>query len=476
MTLWFMSSDEENEVEIPDPLCAQYYYSNIWLKDRGVLILSDSEQELYQKVVSEDLNFKTKEYSASLRVKHLLNHAPLVASIHDSIQSCPPNSLLFFGSGAGHCKGVRPHNACIKFKSKFKEFQVDQDFFVSELMNEYKKKVEDKKTVHLFISAGFDSRLELALLTKACARNSELILHHFFEDEEASRIVRDIADALSLTLIMHKMKEKTEFGIGIQQIVESISASSNWRPTIPAYAGVVDEYLGKENSSEKEVFFGFTPYEFKGRYFELYGRYQGKRLRFIVNPESSADIQNEQLELQRQLLESYINCSPFHDDYRTIDFLNWSLSYTNSYSHRNRILGKMGLINIAAKSEYAELFFNLPRHIKERNHLVLEVIQYLSPTLHSIPFISSSGDAKDQKKNVRNSKTEISQSQTYIGILNNVLSTKLSTVDSEFDVRMLSDLKLSESQKFSYLQVEYFRAESMRAMQNPQSDTSKFTD
>ncbi len=464
MTLQFLQSDQSNEVTVPDPLCAQLYYSDIWLEDRGLLIVGDSEKELFQKVLSEDPSFRViEEFSASLGIKHLMNHTPLVSSIHDSIWSCPPNSLLLFGSDGWGGSNVKcSQNSSIIFKSRFKEIYVDQQIFVSELINQYQLKVRNKRVVHVFISAGFDSRLELALLIMTCERNCAIILHSFFEDEESTSVVRNIAHSLSLTLIMHDMKEQTQRGMEINQIVESISESSNWRPTIPAYAGVIAEYLGSGNDSDNELFFGFTPYEFKGRYFELYGKYQGKRLRFISNPESSPDIQTKQLEIQSRLLETYIKCSPFKEEFRTIDFLNWSLSYTNSYSHRNRILGRMGLINLTARKEIAELFFNLPRPMKERNNLILEVINYLMPTLSSIPFISSSGDG--QQTRTQALKVRTTDSQIYIGILNSLLSKRLSIMDSEVGLRMLDNSNWSESQKFSYLQVEYFKTESMRAM------------
>ena len=466
MTLQFLQSDQSNEVTIPDPLSAQLYYSDIWLEDRGLLIVRDNEKELFQKVSSEEPSCRgSEEFSASIGIKHLVNHAPLVSSIHDSIWSCPPNSLLLFGSDARGGKVKRSQNSSVMFKTRFKEIYVDQQIFVSELINQYELKVRNKRVVHVFISAGFDSRLELALLMMTCERSCAIILHSFFEDEESTSVVRNIAYSLSLTLIMHDMKEQTQRGLEINQIMDSISESSNWRPTIPAFAGVIAEYLVAENKLDNELFFGFTPYEFKGRYFELYGKYQGKRLRFISNPESSPDIQTKQLEIQSRLLETYIKCSPFKEDYKTIDFVNWSLSYTNSYSHRNRILGRMGLINLTAKKEIAELFFNLPRPLKERDNLILEVINYLVPTLSSIPFISSSGNSQRTRTQDLNARTD--DSQTYIGILNSLLSKRLAIMDSEVGLRMLESSNWSESQKFSYLQVEYFKAESMRAIRDP---------
>jgi hypothetical protein len=464
VTLQFLQSDQSNEVIVPDPLCAQFYYSDIWLEDRGILIVSNSEKELFQKVLSDDQSARgLEEFSASVKIKHLINHAPLVSSIHDSIWSCPPNSLLLFGSDReGKIKNSQ--NPRVIFKSRFKEIYVDRQIFISELINQYQLKVKNKRVVHVFISAGFDSRLELALLMMTCERNCTIILHSFFEDEESTSVVRNIAHSLSLTLVMHDMKEQTQRGMEIKEIIESISESSNWRPTIAAYAGVIAENLGKDNDSDSELFFGFTPYEFKGRYFDLYGKYQGKRLRFISNLESSQDIQTRQLELQSRLLETYIKCSPFKEEYKTIDFLNWSLSYTNSYSHRNRILGRMGLINLTARKEIAQLFFNLPRAMKERNNLILDVINYLVPTLSSIPFISSSDSGQPARTQALKKRT--TDSQIYIGLLNSFLSKRLSVMDSEVDLRMLDKSNWSESKKFNYLQVEYFKTESMRAMRD----------
>jgi len=464
MTLRFLQSDQFNEVTIPDPLYAQFYYSDIWLEDRGLLIVSDSEKELFQKVLSEDPSFgDAKEISASVGIKHFINHAPLVASIHDSIWSCPPNSLLLFGS-QGVPKGKFSQSSDIIFKTRFKEFYTDQQIFISELINQYQLKVRNKRVVHVFISAGFDSRLELALLMKTCESSCTIILHSFYEDEESTSVVRNIAHAFSLTLVMHDMEVQTQRGMEINEIIESICESSNWRPTIPAYAGVIADNLGKDNNLENELFFGFTPYEFKGRYFDLYGKYQGKRLRFISNPEASRNIQTKQLKLQSRLLETYIKCSPFKEKFRTIDFLNWSLSYTNSYSHRNRILGRMGLINLTAKKEVAELFFNLPRPVKERNNLIMEVVNYLVPSLSSIPFISSSDYSKQTLTQAPKKKT--TDSQSYIGLINNLLFKRLSVADVDVDLRVLENSNWSESKKFNYLQVEYFKSESMRAIRD----------
>ena len=125
----------------------------------------------------------------------------------------------------------------------------------------------------------------------------------------------------------------------------------------------------------------------------------------------------------------------------------------------------MGLINLTAKKEIAELFFNLPRPMKDRNNLILEVINYLVPTLSSFPFISSSGNS--QQTDTQNLKARTTDSQTYIGILNSLISKRLSIMDSEVGLRMLENLNWSESQKFSYLQVEYFKTKSMRAMRIP---------
>jgi hypothetical protein len=102
VTLQYLKLDHFNQVTVPDPLSAQLYYSDIWLEDRGLLIVSDSEKELFQEVLSQDpSSWDTGEFSASVGIKHLINHAPLVSSIHDSIWSCPPNSLLLFGSDGG---------------------------------------------------------------------------------------------------------------------------------------------------------------------------------------------------------------------------------------------------------------------------------------------------------------------------------------------------------------------------------------
>lgn len=465
MPLWILESGDAEETEVPDPLSAQFYYSDIWLKDRGLLILSDNEKEILQKVYSECLPSKHQdEFSASAGIKQLINHAPLVSSIHDSIWLCPPNSLLLFPEREKKGTSKSSSNSHIVFKTRFKKIDVDLELFVYTLINQYSLQVSNKRVVHIFISAGFDSRLELALLMLTCSRNCEIILHSFLEDVESTSVVRDIAQALKLNLIMHDMKEQTQRGIEINQIIASITESSNWRPSIPAYAGVISEYLGKENNSVNESFFGFTPYEFKGRYFELAGKYQGQRLRFISNPESTPEMQTRQIELQKRLLKNYINCSPFKEDYRTIDFLNWSLSYTNSYSHRNRILGKMGLINLTSRSEIAELFFNLPRHMKERNNLILECINYLAPTLASIQFISSSDNVKSRQSLFRDLKTRNTGSQDSLRILNSILSKKISTIDSELDLSKLNYSNWSESQRFSFLQVEYFKNEVIRTM------------
>jgi hypothetical protein len=117
---------------------------------------------------------------------------------------------------------------------------------------------------------------------------------------------------------------------------------------------------------------------------------RGQRLRYQLT--GSKETESLEIHIQEETFRSYEKSNPFPSIYSEIDFLNWSISFTNSYSHRVRILKRFGLNCPLASFEVAQQFFSLPAQEKYDVTFIVSALEVLNPSLLQIDFLSSSGD------------------------------------------------------------------------------------
>ena len=434
----FIDENFPLELAIPEPKEGQFFVLSMEINGEKAKILSNNEMELCKfylkhRAVSSEIT----EPNIALNLKRKLNHAPLVPSVFNQIKVCPPASLL-----------MNPHTTNgeggeLIFKSAFVEGTTKADDFSDFLIQEYANAMEGKNEVHLFISAGYDSRLELALIIAASGGRIALVLHSFYENECTSAIIRQIARSVSSDLIFHEMRDMTDEGMSNTTILNSMLESSSWRPTIPAYSQVVINALkhSEDGSLKTSIFFGFTPFELKGRYQNMISQNRGQRLRYLLS--GTSETHSLEIRMQEELFRIYEKSNPFTSISSEIDFLNWSISFTNSYSHRIRILQQFGLNCPLAGFDVAQRFFNLPEDEKYDVTFIVRALEILNPRLLQIDFLSSSGDGMKKNKPGLNKKNN--------AYMKPVVDYLIQQINES------NEIELKESEKdFSQLFTNYF--------------------
>lgn len=393
----FIDENFPLELAIPEPKDVQFFVLDTEINGEKAKILSDNEMELCKlylkhRVVDSEIT----EPNIALGLKRKRNHAPLVSSVFNQIKNCPPASLL-----------MNPHatnGGDLIFKSDFVEGTTKTGDFIDFLIQKFANAMEGKNEVHLFISAGYDSRFELALIIAASGGRIALILHSFYENEQTSAIIRQLARSVSSEIIFHEMRDMTDEGMSNTFTLNTMLESSSWRPTIPAYSQVVINALkhSEDGSLKTSTFFGFTPFELKGRYQNMCSQNRGQRLRYLLS--DTSETHPLEIRMQEEIFHIYEKSNPFTSISSEIDFLNWSISFTNSYSHRIRIIQKFGLQCPLAAFDVAQRFFNLPADEKYDVTFIIRALEVLNPRLLQIDFLSSSGDGMKRNKPGLNKK------------------------------------------------------------------------
>ena len=123
--------------------------------------------------------------------------------------------------------------------------------------------------------------------------------------------------------------------------------------------------------------------------------------------------------------------------------LNWSISFTNSYSHRVRILQQFGLNFPLASFDVAQRFFNLPAHEKYDVTFIVSALEVLNPSLLQIDFLSSSGDGIRKNKSSSEEKNN-----EYIKPIIDFLNLQVNELSRKDDKRY--------EEEFSQLFTNYF--------------------
>jgi hypothetical protein len=212
----FIEENSSLELPIPEPIEGQFFLLNMEINGEKAKILSDNEMELCQFYLKHRApDTETIEPNIALPLKKKLNHAPLVSSIFNQIKSCPPASVLMDSQTSTQGGGL-------VFKSNFFESSTKKYEFIEFLIQKYADAMKGKNEVHLFISGGYDSRLELALIIAASGGHIPLTLHSFYENEQTSTIVGQLANTVSSDLILHDMKNMTDEGISNTSILNSM--------------------------------------------------------------------------------------------------------------------------------------------------------------------------------------------------------------------------------------------------------------
>ena len=318
------------------------------------------------------------------------SHSPLVGTILRDTIPLFPRSTLSFDSSLGF-DGL----------TELLDFDISNvgiEDAVQGLANHYQD-LQLARRVNLFFSAGWDSRVELALVLQWVAPE-RISLFHFFENADATIVVRRIAELYGLRLVELDPLESVTRASGISlDLLDALALEPVWRPSIPAFHEIL-----RANMSHEEEWLGFVSWGLKGRYNEatappLKAAEIGGNLWRLraIEPVPYLSSTTGRLRSMRHQNNTWHRLRNLTRDWPgdvALDYANWSLSDGFAYSHRVRVLQQFGLRVVSGRFDFAKTFWSLPRAMKSNNTFQKRLLDILSPHLSQIPVLSSSDGAK----------------------------------------------------------------------------------
>lgn len=305
-----------------------------------------------------------------------------------------------------------------------------------ETMVDAYRRVPSPSKITLFTSAGFDSRLELALILKTFPE-TEIELAHFHESSDASKTVSQIAELKGLKLRLLDPSVFRHQFLSTGTNLAMVAEEPNWRISVPQYLAATTEFL-----QSGSTVLGYTPWELKGRYEPRMPSHPGEirhgmwRLR-LVDPGEICDREADRkkaLDTQVAYWRRIFRVTGSLQESRKMDYANWALGYGNTYSHRMKLAREMGLSQVNGTSEILFQFARIPQRIKMGSSLIRTLIELIDPELSQIPIFSSSErfprspQTPDWAKNASQSDSEL---EVHLEKLESTLRENVSYADFE---------------------------------------------
>jgi hypothetical protein len=251
----------------------------------------------------------------------------------------------------------------------------------------------------LFLSGGYDSRLELALLSRASEHtNTSITLVSFRDNPEETSAVQKLSKVSGYNLVLLDPAEHLEVGLSNKQLQMELLTYPKWRPTLPAYFAALDMLIIDKSSA---AVFGYNPVSLKGRYWR--GKAPGRvtvmdppefivqRLGIKGNAVEQWSRQYVQQELAR-LIQDYSLTRE-----QAQDALYFFLVHGRGYMDRIRVLSKFfWMASPLSELDVLSFFLRLPREAKIGSKFIEDAIESLAPRLLEVDFVSSSSKSKRQ--------------------------------------------------------------------------------
>lgn len=312
-------------------------------------------------------------------VRISLQNAPLSPTIVQGIRHLLP------GADSYDEKGLEVINPKIARPS------ISPAELVETMVGAYRQ-IPSPSKITLFMSAGFDSRLELSVILKTFPE-TEIELAHFHESSEASKTVSQIAELKGLKLRLLDPSVLRQQFLSTGTNLAMVAEEPNWRISVPQYLAATTEFL-----QSGSTVLGYTPWELKGRYEPRMPAHPGEirhgmwRLR-LVDPGEICNQEAERkkaLDIQVAYWRRIFRITSSLQESRKMDYANWALGYGNTYSHRMKLARAMGLSQVIGTSEILFQFARIPQRIKIGSTLIKTLIDIIDPKLSQIPIFSSS--------------------------------------------------------------------------------------
>lgn len=258
----------------------------------------------------------------------------------------------------------------------------------------------------VLLSAGYDSRLNLALAQYYAAKfGNEVLAYHEYKNEAEAQIATRVAQVAAVPLTI---KDRAYF-VPPSRPVES------GRDFVLMHSGAYRENLLRwlhyfsfiKQQRPTGAIIGFGAEAHKGKYYE-------QVLRFPQDCESVFGIEEKSVRnLARQLGIKRFNCDRQHelfdaltqhalvysDHSSKVDFVHYQTYVSNGYGKRGHCAWQLhDLAFPFLDGDFLKAVFSMPRAEKEGFTFVTRAIRELNSALLEIPFISANEKALGPKK------------------------------------------------------------------------------
>lgn len=260
------------------------------------------------------------------------------------------------------------------------------------ILEYYRQQINDVEEIPVFVSGGWDSRIEVAALNEVRGSRRLHLLHFYSSDAEVA-IAEALADRVDGSLTVFDPRTALDVGLAWFPMRSRLSHLATWRPTIPAY-GTVAASASRATGSRV---FGYASFNLKGKFYgevlsptvpwggQLRARHPGSK------PWGAFDDQCSAVVHQQARWRTFLKLTEGWPQEARYDYLIWTVHHGYTYAHRLRELRGLVIPAPWHLRAFASQFMGLARSAKEGTAYIHDSLARLRGGLDSIPVVSSTG-------------------------------------------------------------------------------------
>jgi len=286
----------------------------------------------------------------------------------------------------------------LKYKAiKLYPVKSTRDDLLEKLIYRFKSLLKNGRNVYIMISAGYDSRLELALVKHAAKEfGNRIILSHIYTDDSSKKIVDRIVEKYGYDIKTFDSRELTN-NFDYEKIRPFLSGY--FPISVYIYSSMVD-ILKKQDPDS--IIMGYGVGALKGRYYYKKG-YDWPFKAYFPNKESLMSMtraagysQNKAealIEFNRKFVKNAIIISEVYENkYEKFDLINMLLKHSSNGKRCYPFIAYYGMSFFIDDDEIWNDFISLPAKHKIDANFILYALTKLDKNLLKIPFISGNFD------------------------------------------------------------------------------------
>lgn len=421
----------------------------------GLLFASETSDKLLFSHFESDLARQRRDLGLpifdkmAIQTRKNLGQAPLAPTVLCNSEALSPMLKMEWGGELGEFTNFYVGSFPVQARSAIQPCQGSARQLLEQMIEIYRRKLSGSEKIGVFMSAGWDSRLELAAISHVINSSKQKIsLIHLCSDSVDLSITKSLAAAMGCHLIVHNREEliidfltRSEFS----SLRSRLDELPTWRPSIPAYHVAAHKF----RDGGGDIVVGFAPHSLKGRQYETYFSDEPPRegLFRVVSSENkdSENIAEMRLGQHRTWLNLRSICSDW-DEFAQRDYLLWVLHNGFSYSHRcwpdiNPLITTVNNDPLLVSG-----FMGLDPKLKRGTTFIRYALNELRPELLKLPLRSSTGEV-GVREQTRRRISLVSRDTGHLRLVEAL---------SEGFGRDLRSLMLSNNDSLAVIQIERF--------------------